>query len=223
MARLVSASVVAGFLLILSHGMAQAEGCDACQDTTCRQSCHKPSCCCSCEWTVMKKCKEIVYDEEEITLYKTVYEEVVDKHVIDAVKYVPETQYRCVPSTAWQPEQPCACAAPIVARPRVASRRRSRPAISGRFPTRLTARCPIRRPLKSLAWSPSRCPTKSPVAFRAWSTRKFRYECLVRVPIAGRRAPRNHAASRSRLVRRHDLDGGERPSPLLGRGPGLGD
>jgi hypothetical protein len=28
------------------------------------------------------------------------------------VKYVEETRYRCVPATAWQPEQPSACAQP---------------------------------------------------------------------------------------------------------------
>jgi hypothetical protein len=50
-----------------------------------------------------------VYEEKQITLYKTVYEEVMDKVVVDAVKYVEETEYRCVKCTVMQPKQANAC------------------------------------------------------------------------------------------------------------------
>lgn len=108
------ASVVAGLVLILAQSIAQAGNGTPMADPTCEPSCGQATCCskCPCECTEMRVCKEIVYDYEEITLYKTVYEEVKDKHEVDAVKYVEETRYRCVPATAWQPEQPCACAQP---------------------------------------------------------------------------------------------------------------
>lgn len=108
------ASAVAGLVLILAHGTAQAGEGAPTADPTCESSCGESGSCskCPCECTEMRVCKEIVYDYEDITLYKTVYEEVMDKHVVNAVKYVEETRYRCVPATAWQPEQPSACAQP---------------------------------------------------------------------------------------------------------------
>jgi len=57
----------------------------------------------------MKTCCETVYTEEERTFYKTVYEDVVDKVPVDAVRYVEEIQYRCQPCTIWQPRPPEAC------------------------------------------------------------------------------------------------------------------
>jgi len=57
----------------------------------------------------MKTCCETVYEEEVRTFYKTVYEDVVDKVPVDAVRYVEETQYRCQPCTIWQPRPPEAC------------------------------------------------------------------------------------------------------------------
>jgi hypothetical protein len=81
---------------------------DACYCGAARHRCCKPACC-----TATKTCEEVVYEEKQITLYKTVYEEVVDKVVVDAVKYVPETEYRCVKCPTSQPNeagccQPCA-------------------------------------------------------------------------------------------------------------------
>lgn len=71
-----------------------------------------PSCGCTCGsdcCTVMKTVKEVVYDEEEVTFYRTEYKEVVEKQKVDAVKYVEGTAYRCAPVTHQQLEQSPAC------------------------------------------------------------------------------------------------------------------
>ncbi len=54
-------------------------------------------------------CPRIEYEEKECTAYKTVFEEVVDKVSVDAVKFVEETEYRCVPVTVMQPPPLPAC------------------------------------------------------------------------------------------------------------------
>ncbi|MCG8583739.1 MAG: hypothetical protein MI757_03410, partial [Pirellulales bacterium] len=50
----------------------------------CKQQCH----------TVMKTCKEIVYEKQQRTCYKTVYDTVYDEKQVNCVKYVRETHYR---------------------------------------------------------------------------------------------------------------------------------
>ena len=59
--------------------------------------------------TVMKTCQEVVYEEQEQTFYKTVYEDVVEQKTVPCVKYVEETQYHCVPCTVMQPRPPAVC------------------------------------------------------------------------------------------------------------------
>jgi hypothetical protein len=78
----------------------------------CTCCCAAPCTCCQQQcFTVMKRCKEIVYEEKECTAYQTVYEEVVEKQTVEAVKFVEETQYRCQPTTVMQPCESTACAA----------------------------------------------------------------------------------------------------------------
>ena len=67
-------------------------------------------CCCMQCCTVMKTCQEVVYEEQEQTFYKTVYEDVVEEKKVPCVKYVEETQYHCVPCTVMQPRPPAICA-----------------------------------------------------------------------------------------------------------------
>ena len=50
----------------------------------CKQQCH----------TVMKTCKEVVYEKKQYTCYKTCYKPVWETKTINCVKYVPETCYR---------------------------------------------------------------------------------------------------------------------------------
>jgi hypothetical protein len=59
----------------------------------------------------MKTCQEVVYEEKQCTFYKTVYEEATDKVVVNAVKYVEETEYRCYKCMVWQPKETGACEA----------------------------------------------------------------------------------------------------------------
>jgi hypothetical protein len=88
-------------------------------DMTCFGACHgqcgKTPCACArpCEscpacCAPSKPC--VQYEEKEVTAYKTVFEEVVDKVPVEAVKYVEETAYRCVPATVMQPPPAPACA-----------------------------------------------------------------------------------------------------------------
>ena len=49
-------------------------------------SCAKQQC-----HTVMKTVREVVYEKQQYTCYRTAYETVFDTKTIDCVKYVPET------------------------------------------------------------------------------------------------------------------------------------
>src|SRR5262245_14740416 len=57
---------------------------DACNYTAARQNCY----------TVMKCCKEVVYEKQNYTCYKTVCCPVMEQKTIDCVKYVAETAYK---------------------------------------------------------------------------------------------------------------------------------
>src|SRR5271166_4278130 len=105
MYRLLGPFLVAFFLIAFgSDRMASASFCGLTRHCCCRQACCVATCqpqCGTC--TVMKTCCETIYEEEQRTFYKTVYEDVVDKVPVDAVRYVEEIQYRCQPCTIWQP------------------------------------------------------------------------------------------------------------------------
>ena len=78
----------------------------------CRGQCGKSPCVCKCDscppcCAPSKPC--IQYEEKEVTAYKTVFEEVIEKVQVPAVKYVEETAYRCVPVTVMQPRPTAAC------------------------------------------------------------------------------------------------------------------
>jgi len=49
-------------------------------------SCQKPQC-----YTVMKTCRKVVYEKQQVTCYRTVRETVCETRTIDCVKYVPQT------------------------------------------------------------------------------------------------------------------------------------
>jgi len=111
MRRLLGVSVIAAMLLAVTASTASASYCGALRSRSCKQSCCQEKCTspCQCCYTVMRMCRCVEYDYEEMTLYKTVYEEVIDKHTVCATKYVEGVDYRCCPCTDWQPGQPCAC------------------------------------------------------------------------------------------------------------------
>src|SRR6188472_3433847 len=44
-------------------------------------------------YTVMKTCREVVYDKQEYTCYKKVHETVYDTRTVECCKMVPETHY----------------------------------------------------------------------------------------------------------------------------------
>ena len=106
--------VLLATLSAIEGAVAQACYCGATRYCCCKRTCCQMQCC-----TVMKMCKEIVYEDKPCTQYRTVFEEVVEKVPVDAVKYVEETAYRCAPCTIYQPKQPAtgpcapaACASP---------------------------------------------------------------------------------------------------------------
>jgi hypothetical protein len=112
MRRLFVIALIAGLLPLFGTAAADACYCGAARhrcgkEKSCSRTKH--SCCQTQCCTVAKTCQEVVYEEQERTLYKTVYEEVVDKVVVNAVKYVEDTEYRCCKCTVWQPKQPDAC------------------------------------------------------------------------------------------------------------------
>src|SRR5688500_12589594 len=83
LAALVANSVDAGYCGAAKYSLC-GRGCDAGSYAGCKQQCH----------TVMKTCKEVVYEKQNYTCYKTVYETVCENKVINCVKYVQETCYR---------------------------------------------------------------------------------------------------------------------------------
>jgi hypothetical protein len=100
MSRLSAIAFLAGLWLTVC-----AAGADACYCGAARyRCCWQPQCC-----IAVKTCQEVVYEEQQRTFYKTVYEEVIDKVVVDAVKYVEDTEYRCCKCTGQQPKTPECC------------------------------------------------------------------------------------------------------------------
>jgi hypothetical protein len=103
--------LIASLFLCLGLGsVADAGYCGAARHRHCRRVCCAAPCCTQQTCTVMKTVCEVVYDEVPQTCYKTVYEEVVEKVTVNAVRYVEGTAYRCAPCTIYQPRQPQACA-----------------------------------------------------------------------------------------------------------------
>jgi hypothetical protein len=108
------------FSLVITMFLACGVGsvADACYCGAARQRACRPdkcctvaaSCCAPQTCTVMVTRREVVYEEVQQTCYKTVYEEVVEKVTVDAVRYVEGTAYRCAPCTVMQPCPPQACA-----------------------------------------------------------------------------------------------------------------
>jgi hypothetical protein len=112
MRRLLVITFIAGLLQTLGTMTA-----DACYCGAARYRCGKQSscsrtkhCCCPSQcYPAMKTCQEVVYEEKQCTFYKTVFEEVKDKVVVKAVKYVEDTEYRCCKCTTQQPKESACC------------------------------------------------------------------------------------------------------------------
>ncbi len=95
MKALLGVPLFAVILLVVMMDTAQAGYCGAARYRSCasaakpryapcKQQCH----------TVMRTCKEVVYEKQNYTCYKTVYEPVCENRTINCVKYVRETKYR---------------------------------------------------------------------------------------------------------------------------------
>ena len=67
--------------------------CDTCGYTAAKQQCH----------TVMRNCKQVVYEKQNYTCYKTVYETVCENKTVDCCHYVSETAYRTCEYTVCKP------------------------------------------------------------------------------------------------------------------------
>jgi hypothetical protein len=65
-----------------------------------RACCYESTSCCEAPvqyCTVMKTCREVVYQQQQHTCYRTCYDAVCEQKTVTAVRYVPETHYRqCV-------------------------------------------------------------------------------------------------------------------------------
>jgi hypothetical protein len=97
-------------VLAMASGTAEACKCGKAH-CTCGSACCQQSCC----------GVEIQYEAHEVTMYKTVYEEVKEMKEIDAVKYVPETELRDIPCTVCKPAPPCGPAAGCCEKPACAA------------------------------------------------------------------------------------------------------
>ena len=102
MRRLLGMSVIAIALIALAAGVADA--CGRCQraNCCCVQTCCAPQPACAVT-TVMQTCRKIVYDQQQVTCYRTCYDAVTEPKTIQCVRYVAETQYRQCNYTVYKP------------------------------------------------------------------------------------------------------------------------
>jgi hypothetical protein len=105
MKALSRAPLVAVMLTALGWGSADASYCGAARYNCCGGGGDTASYACSKQQchTVMKTCKEVVYERQNYTCYKTVYEPVCEERTIDCVKYVRELAYRNCEYTVCKP------------------------------------------------------------------------------------------------------------------------
>ena len=111
MKRFTKGLVIVSVLLVMGSLASDVACFGACHGQCGKHTCacvQQRDCCPPC-CTAPQPCPRIVYEEKECTAYKTVFEEVIDKVPVDAVKYVEETAYRCVPVTVMQPPTVAAC------------------------------------------------------------------------------------------------------------------
>jgi hypothetical protein len=115
MARVLGLSMASLLLLALAASTADAAFCGAACYRRCAPACCGCTCCEQQCHTVMKTCQKVVYEEHQVTLYKTVYVDVKEKKMVPGVKFVEETEFRVVPVTTWQtkevecPQPSCGC------------------------------------------------------------------------------------------------------------------
>jgi hypothetical protein len=104
MKNLLVVPLLSALLAVSLARNADAGYCGACCYSRCAPCCGvnycgaKQQCC-----TVMKTCKEVVYEQQCYTCYKTCYETVCEPKTIDCVKYVSETAYRNCEYTVCKP------------------------------------------------------------------------------------------------------------------------
>ena len=93
-------------VVALGQNAAFASFCGAARHCSCNCNCAPccPQCC-----IVMRQCQETVYEYQEMTAYKVVYEDVKDKVKVPCVKYEPAPRIACVPDTVLVPPPPPAC------------------------------------------------------------------------------------------------------------------
>jgi hypothetical protein len=105
-------AVMIGALLMLACATTAVAGEDCgCSSDGCESGCCGVDCCpCGQQLcTVMKTCKETVYEEQEQVFYRPVFKEEIEEKIVNTVEYVEETRYRCCPCTIWQPKEDCCC------------------------------------------------------------------------------------------------------------------
>jgi hypothetical protein len=89
---------------------ASASYCGAARFRCCQSACCPAQQC----YTVMKTCKKIEYVPYEVTQYRSVFVEVVDKKEIDTVEFKPDTEERMLPTTVMETRE-CTCMQPTCA------------------------------------------------------------------------------------------------------------
>src|SRR5690348_12266465 len=95
MKTLLGVPLVAVILMALSVDTAVAGYCGACRYRCCATCCDAGPAPCKMQChTVMRTCKEVVYEKQNYTCYKTVMEPVVENRTINCCHYVQETAYR---------------------------------------------------------------------------------------------------------------------------------
>lgn len=97
-------SLVAAALAAWGANTADAGYCGAARYRCCKATCGaaEGACCKQQCCTVMKVCEEVTYEEKQMTVYETVFEDVPEKKEVETTKFVEETEPRIVSITVRQ-------------------------------------------------------------------------------------------------------------------------
>lgn len=105
MARLLGMVLIAASVLGTTARVAEAGYCGAARYHCLKRACCSPAICGGCQqcYTVMKTCRETVYETQQITCFKTYFQSVCETRMVTCTRYIPETRFQQCTYTAWKP------------------------------------------------------------------------------------------------------------------------
>ncbi len=109
MKTLTGVVLIAAAIVAMTVETAAAGYCGATRHKCRKTQCCETQCCCSAQecYTVMKTCREVVYEAVEKVCFDTVYEEIKETVKVPFTKYVEQTRYRMMKMECSRPQESC--------------------------------------------------------------------------------------------------------------------